>query len=161
VHVYSYDTFQAVVVNTTDMDAPYQDAGISSLGGSSKAAARRIRRTRQRLGAYRHDLLVAMRVVNGIELEMVQSEWENWLADENARCDQVRSMLLLSDGTTKAGEQSSGEEEKLKGQDHGHERSEGQKVVRGDKESLRKWHDEYCGSCRADQQMILADRKPW
>ncbi|KAK3939907.1 hypothetical protein QBC46DRAFT_386554 [Diplogelasinospora grovesii] len=156
-----YDTFQAVVVNTTDMDAPYQDAGISSLGGSSKAAARRIRRTRQRLGAYRHDLLVAMRVVNGIELEMVQSEWENWLADENARCDQVRSILLLGDGTTKAGEQSSGGEEKLKGQDHGHERSEGQKVVRGDKESLRKWHDEYCGSCRADQQMILADRKPW
>ncbi|KAK3357077.1 hypothetical protein B0T25DRAFT_453291 [Lasiosphaeria hispida] len=139
-----YDTFQAIV-NTTDLDAPYHEAGAGLSSAASKAAARRLRRTRQRLGNYRHDLLVAMRVVNGIEREMMQSEWENWLADENARCDQVRGVLEGG----RQGEEAQGL---------------GQRVLTagGDgkvsKEVLREWYGEYCGSCEADQRALVRDR---
>ncbi|KAK4204478.1 hypothetical protein QBC40DRAFT_217228 [Triangularia verruculosa] len=138
-----YDTFQAIV-NSTNLDAPYQDAGAGFTSATTRAAARRLRRTRQRLGGYRHDLLVAMRVVNGIELEMVQSEWENWLEDENHRCERVARLL-----THNAPKQLSQEE-----------KDEAQKVLGGGdnnrKEALAKWHGEYCGSCEADHRALLA-----
>ena len=88
----SYNAFQHIA-NETDMDAPFETAGTTLSSSSGRAAARRMRRTRQRLGSYRHDLLVAMRVVNSIEREMVQSEWENWLTDETMRCDQLKMVL--------------------------------------------------------------------
>ncbi|KAK4650361.1 SNF1-interacting protein [Podospora pseudocomata] len=138
-----YDTFQAIV-NSTNLDAPYQDAGAGFTSATTRAAARRLRRTRQRLAGYRHDLLVAMRVVNGIELEMVQSEWENWLEDENQRCERVAKLL-----THNAPKQLSQEE-----------KEEAQKVLGGGdarrKEALAKWHAEYCGSCEADHRALMA-----
>lgn len=138
-----YATFQALV-NTTDLDAPYHDAGANLSSAASRATARRLRRTRQRLGNYRHDLLVAMRIVNGIEREMMQSEWENWLDDENARCEQVRGLVLAE------GEQRQGQ-------------GQGQKVLREaggvgtqlNREALREWYGEYCGSCEADRRGLL------
>ena len=53
----------------------------------------RLQRTRQTLGIYRHDLLVAMRVVNSIEREVVQAEYEDWLMGENRRCGQLRDAI--------------------------------------------------------------------
>ncbi|EAQ91219.1 hypothetical protein CHGG_03154 [Chaetomium globosum CBS 148.51] len=84
-----YTTFQTLLNATTlSLDAPYQDAGRAGAGAgttefgsaTSRATARRVRRVRQRMGAYRHDLLVAMRVVNKVEREMLHAEWESWLA---------------------------------------------------------------------------------
>lgn len=142
-----YDTFRGIL-NSTDMDAPYQDAGANMSSRSSKAAARRIRRTRQRLGSYRHDLVVAMRVVNSIEREMLQSEWENWLMDENMRCEQVK-VMLSDDGKDVAAAPRDGTHKMTRPVDE-------QRV-----ESLRLWHDEYCGSCRADQDtLVLENRSP-
>ncbi|KAK4190458.1 hypothetical protein QBC35DRAFT_428616 [Podospora australis] len=148
-----YDTFQAIV-NTTNLDAPVGDAGAGFTSATTRAAARRLRRTRQRLGGYRHDLLVAMRVVNGIELEMVQSEWENWLADETMRCERVKRMLLHdnnnSTGTGKQQVTDKDREEARKGLDESS--SEGGGQTRRD--VLRKWHAEYCGSCEADRRAL-------
>ncbi|KAI9873977.1 MAG: SNF1-interacting protein, partial [Pleopsidium flavum] len=79
-----YSTFLDIA-NITDMDAPYHSPTTSTSTGST---ARRLRRTRQHLGSYRHDLLVAMRVVNSVEQEMLRAEWENWLLDETNRCKQ-------------------------------------------------------------------------
>jgi len=145
---FSYDTFKSIV-NATDLDAPYHEAGAGLSSAASKATARRLRRTRQRLGNYRHDLLVAMRVVNGIEREMLQSEWENWLADENGRCEQVRGFVLDRERTGNAQAMSGGD-------------ANAQKVLGGDgkrkalgKAALRKWYAEYCGSCEADQTALL------
>ncbi len=133
-------------MNVTDIDAPYEDAGAAMSSAASKAAARRLRRTRQKLGSYRHDLLVAMRIVNGIEREMLQSEWENWLANENFRCEQVGLMLAdRKDTPASAGEQAgkrSGEQKVLRPVD-------GKRL-----ESLKAWHRDYCESCRADQKML-------
>lgn len=129
------------MVNTTNLDAPFHEAGAGMASATSKATARRLRRTRQRLGNYRHDLLVAMRVVNGIEREMMQSEWENWLADENGRCEQVKGML--EEGVQEGGG----------GQ---------QKVLGGDgkrREALRGWYEEYCGSCERDWGVMVKERR--
>ncbi|KAK1751794.1 hypothetical protein QBC47DRAFT_391058 [Echria macrotheca] len=139
-----YDTFRALV-NATDVDAPYQDAGAGFGSAASKATARRLRRTRQRLGNYRHDLLVAMRVVNGIEREMVQSEWENWLADENGRCEVVGG--LLRDQNQNQGDR------KQKDRD---ERQKRLGLKEEERERLRGWYDEYCGSCEADWKALGA-----
>ena len=143
-----YETFQSIL-NSTDLDAPYEDAGVGFSTSTSRAAARRIRRTRQRLGSYRHDLLVAMRIVNGVEAEMVQSEWENWLSDEHARCDRVHSVLLQDASSTgdvdnKAAAAAAAARKTLG-------REMGQKVLTSEtKERLKNWHDEYCGSCERD-----------
>lgn len=148
----SYNTFRQIL-NTTSLDSSYEEAGAVLTSSTSKATARQLRRTRQRLGSYRHDLLVAMRVVNKIEKEMIQSEWENWLADENLRCEQVK-MMLYEKGTGSTGSSS-----KATSSAAG---VEGQKVMRpiDEKrvEALTQWHTEYCGSCKLEKDMALAKR---
>ncbi|KAK7989470.1 hypothetical protein PG989_009785 [Apiospora arundinis] len=150
---YCYSTFQSIA-NSSDIDAPYEDTG-ASLSGSSRATARRLRRQRQKLGSYRHDLLVAMRMVNSVEREMIQSEWENWLIDENSRCDQVRLALEKPDTPD-----SSSASRSKKGKD----KTSSQKVLQdqGDskkREALKLWHEEYCGSCKQDQDSLLTERE--
>lgn len=153
---FCYATFQSIA-NSTDIDAPSEYAGTSLAWGSSRATARRLRQTRQKLGSYRHDLLVAMRVVNRVEREALQAEWENWLLDENHRCEQVGTVL-------EAWNDSSSDSSGTKGDD-----SDVQKVLQsntGDKskddarrESLKLWHEEYCGSCRVDREDLLKERE--
>ncbi|KAK3313485.1 hypothetical protein B0H66DRAFT_503003 [Apodospora peruviana] len=145
-----YDAFQAMV-NMTDPDALYSEAGAGLLSATSKATARRLRRTRQRLGGYRHDLLVAMRVVNGIEREVMQSEWENWLSDENARCEQARSMLLMLSPGQDDDQGQDTLQKPLGSRGDGEEEREEQEK----KEALRTWYKEYCGSCEADRRELL------
>lgn len=159
----SYDTFRQIM-NNTSLDSPYEEAGAVLSSSTSKATARRLRRTRQRLGAYRHDLLVAMRVVNSIEKEMIQSEWENWLADENLRCEQVKMMLAekggnsTSSATTSSGKEAAATSSSAAAAGGG----DAQRVMRpiDEKrvEALREWHGEYCGSCRLEKDQLLETR---
>ncbi|KAH7329219.1 putative transcription factor SipA3 [Stachybotrys elegans] len=88
-----YSSFEALL-NATDMDAPWEDAGAGFQRKPTQLTAKRIRRTRQRLGSYRHDLVVAMRVVNRVEREMLQAEWENWLFHEKTMCEGLEARLL-------------------------------------------------------------------
>ncbi|KAL2130536.1 hypothetical protein VTI74DRAFT_6257 [Chaetomium olivicolor] len=157
-----YTTFQTLVNTTsTSLDAPYQDA-ISPASSSefisttTQVTARRLRRVRQRMGAYRHDLLVAMRVVNKIELEMVQSEWEAWLAGEVGRCERVRELLVRDDAP--AGERKKrgreGEQQVvMQGTGDGADNEGGEEAERRVK--LRKWFAEYCGSCAEEQRRVV------
>lgn len=139
-------------MNSTDIDSPYEEAGSVFSSSTSKAAARRLRRTRQKLGAYRHDLLVAMRIVNSIEQETIQSEWENWLADENMRCEQVNLMLKekagVAEQSSKKGSASSQQQQKVM-----------RDVDETRIEALKVWHQDYCGSCQADQARLLEERR--
>ncbi|KAL3428428.1 PH domain-containing protein [Phlyctema vagabunda] len=140
-----FSHFQGIA-NYTDLDSPYQTAGNSFSETSTRSTARRLRRTRQHLGSHRHDLLVAMRVVNSIEREMLQAEWENWLLDENMKCRQVQ--MLLEDDPTDA---ASGKA------------VIGQEVIdtkhQSRLEGLRSWQEEYCGSCMLEQKKLLEARK--
>ena len=96
-----------------------------------------------------------MRIVNSIDREMIQSEWENWLADENTRCEQVKIMLTeKSSGKEQAGARRGSAQQQQQQQ---------QKVMRPidekRREELKRWHAEYCGSCRADRDHLLAQRQ--
>ncbi|KAI1313488.1 PH domain-containing protein [Xylaria venustula] len=154
---YCYSTFQAIA-NNSSVDAPHEDAGSSlSPWGSSRATARRLRRTRQKLGSYRHDLVVAMRLVNSVEREMLRSEWENWLIDESSRCEQVG--IALQEDASKTSDPKANSIKAQRAQqgvaddvkiDGNNETSR--------KASLRLWYEEYCGSCKADHDVLLRQR---
>ena len=64
-----------------------------SLIKPSTHSTRRLHRTRQNLGSHRHDLLVALRLVNRIEKEVVEAEYENWLLDETHKCSKIGLLL--------------------------------------------------------------------
>jgi hypothetical protein len=138
------------ILNVTDMDTPYRSAGSSFLETATRSTARRLRRTRQHLGSYRHDLLVAMRVVNNVEREMMRAEWENWLLDENSRCKQVQMMLRENETNTPAKKVKSTDQKVLDAKE---------KERKAKMESLRTWQEEYCGACRKDQELLLDGRK--
>ncbi|RSM10298.1 hypothetical protein CEP52_003631 [Fusarium oligoseptatum] len=140
-----FTTFKDLL-DTTDMDTPWEDAGASLSTATSRATARRLRRTRQRLGSYRHDLLVAMRVVNSIEREMLQSEWENWLVDEKSLCDELDIMLHAQ----KRGSESGKDEDSQKVMEQ---------TTAKRRQALEQWRDSYCGSCRKDYQVVMRERR--
>lgn len=130
------------IANVTDLNAPYEMAGSPFTKSSTKSTAKRLRRTRQHLGSYRYDLMIAMRVVNNIERNVLKAEWENWLLDENMRCKQAHMML-------RENQTNSLSSSKVKG-------GSSQQVLQVDDNmnELRKWHQEYCGSCKAEQDLL-------
>lgn len=149
--VYSYDQFREFA-DITDLDSPYETAGALFSETSSRSTARRLRRTRQHLGSYRHDLVVAMRVVNNIEKEMMQAEWENWLLDENIRCKQVQTILRENRTTTAPTKKAKGAKPQQVIDAKEIERS-------GKMDEMKKWHEEYCTSCKVEHDMLEKGRK--
>jgi hypothetical protein len=81
----SHQTFTTLLTNPS--------ANPSTPLSPSIHGPRRLHRTRQNLGSHRHDLLVALRVVNRIEKEVIEAEYENWLLDETHKCERVGTML--------------------------------------------------------------------
>ncbi|KAI5804552.1 hypothetical protein EDC01DRAFT_425088 [Geopyxis carbonaria] len=65
---------------------PVLDVAPARGGG---AMAKRIRAGRNRLANVRHDLLVALRLVNRLERDLVAAEWERWVRGETGRCAAV------------------------------------------------------------------------
>lgn len=116
--------------NIGNVDDPLTEPRGSS-ESISRAPARRMQRTRQRLGSYRHDLLVAMRVVDRIEQELLSMEWERWVQNENRQCKEVGSLLQQAQNDTES------------------DREEGRNG------ELKAWHDGYCGSCRKAQGKLV------
>jgi hypothetical protein len=100
-----------------------------------------------------------MRLVNSVEMEMLRSEWENWLMDENFRCEQVGAALQEA-----SSERGKSKADSIKAQLT-------QKVLSGGKgendtkkqvereENLRDWYEEYCGSCRMDHDALIRERQ--
>ncbi len=95
-----------------------------------------------------------MRMVNGIEREMLQSEWENWLADENARCEQVRGVLVARERQEEGKDGKKGDGVEEKGQKVLHSAGGGKQMTT---EALREWYDGYCGSCERDQRAVMSE----
>ncbi|CAF9903811.1 MAG: SNF1-interacting protein [Alectoria fallacina] len=105
------------------------------------SAARRLQRSREHLGLQRHDLLVAMRVVNSIEREMLQAEWENWLLEENVKCIHLGAMLSHNTSESLAG--------KI---------NDGQPFLNGESrrlEDIRAWQQRYCESCKRELESAV------
>ncbi|KAL4922700.1 hypothetical protein BDW62DRAFT_1529 [Aspergillus aurantiobrunneus] len=104
----------------------------------ARSATRRIQQTRERLGVYRYNLLVALRVVNSIEKEVLQSEWERWLQQELQRCHQIED-LLARDVDNKSGTE------------------EEQTVLAGLNGDVRQWYESYCSSCQREQEQFVSE----
>jgi len=146
----SYAQFRDIA-NVTDMDSPYQTAGTSFSETATRSTAKRLRRTRQHLGSYRHDLLIAMRVVNNVEREMMRAEWENWLLDENTRCKRVQVMLRENRTNLPPSRKVKGVEQQVI--------DAKERERHGRMDELRRWQEEYCSSCKAEQEVINEGRK--
>ncbi|OLL23548.1 putative PH domain-containing protein [Neolecta irregularis DAH-3] len=88
--------FQKIYIET-DLN---EDAKISTAAEYYNPATRRmatqILQSRQRLGALRHDVLVSLRMIAGIEKTLIKAEWENWLKEESLKCEQVSGDSLYN-----------------------------------------------------------------
>ncbi|KAK2801172.1 SNF1-interacting protein [Onygenales sp. PD_10] len=116
----------------------------------AKSAAQQLQRTRERLGTYRHNLLVALRVVNRIEAEVIQAEWERWLQRETRKC-RVVEILLNNQGQMREGGFAGDENE----DDGDHETVQGlEKRFNGKMEDVQAWYEEYCMSCRREMERV-------
>lgn len=75
-----------------------------------------------------------MRLINRIESDTVQAEYENWVAEENLRCKKLAG--LLSDG--------------------GSSKAKDLVAHLGDAsvEDVKDWYKEYCAACRAEQAQL-------
>lgn len=105
---------------------------VSPSAAMSHSEAHRLQQTRRRLGLYRHDLLVAMRLVDGIERELVRAEWEGWVRAEARRCRMLEAVL--------------GRDE-----DWGGNGTEGG----GRREEVENWYQDYCASCRREYESLF------
>ena len=82
---------------------------------------------RYHLNRRRHDLMVALRIVNVIEQKILHAEWESWLVAEKARCHHFRT--ILEKNTTELKEERRNE--------------------------VTGWYKSYCGSCEKDYRQML------
>ena len=94
-NLYSHQAFTHLLVNPTSSPSSH------SFLKPSIESTRRLRHTRQRLGSHRHNLLVALRVVNRIEKEVFEAEYENWLLGETTKCSRMGELLAEASGQAK------------------------------------------------------------
>lgn len=95
---------------------------------SPNQASRRLSRTRDAIARYRHDLLVAIRVVNRVERDVVLAEWEDWVRAEEKKCARVEAMINSKKNGAALKEQAEG--------------------------ILGKGFEDYCSSCRYELEAI-------
>lgn len=129
-------TFQQQTIR--DSAAPLSLGTSSRKEAVARGATRRIQQTRERLGVYRYNLLVALRVINSIEKEVLQSEWERWLQQEVRRCRQVEG-LLVNEADDESGTEG------------------GQTVLAGLNGDVKQWYETYCSSCEREQEQFATD----
>lgn len=112
---------------------------------SRKGSFHRLGRSRRRLGSQRHDLLVALRVINSIEREMVDAAWEGWLEDENMKCKHVKSLMQQNRTASFNSEVSA---------DQGSQQLSG--IRSQDRTQIMSWHGVYCRSCAEEKESLAA-----
>ncbi|KAL8751199.1 MAG: hypothetical protein Q9199_006585 [Rusavskia elegans] len=112
---------------------------------SRKGSFDRLGRSRRRLGSQRHDLLVALRVINSIEREMVDAAWEGWLEDENMKCKHVKRLMQQNRTASFNSEVSA---------DQGSQQLSG--IRSQDRTQIMSWHGVYCGSCAQEKELLAA-----
>ncbi|BFZ63745.1 SNF1-interacting protein [Saitoella coloradoensis] len=77
-----------------DINGPVElDTIIDYTLPSTRAAANRLRSSRQRIGALRHDMLVSLRTINHVERTLIESEWNNFLVEETWKCKRAEKLM--------------------------------------------------------------------
>ena len=115
---------------TVDVVAPASFARDSP----GKAASYHFQRARQRLATYRHDLLVALRLVNRVEKEVIQAAWERWVIQESGRCYLLGEMLSKKH--------------------HDDDETAPVKNEFAGRADIEQWYKNYCTSCQQERKRI-------
>lgn len=115
----SFDNYLGMI--ETDISGPAMPSPQASLG--------RLQRSRRRLRSQRHELMVAFRVINSIEQEMVETEWERWLHEESAKCGQIDTFIRQNRTESS--------------------HNDGDILYWS---KVRLWHNTYCGSCSREKE---------
>ncbi|KAL8714229.1 MAG: hypothetical protein Q9220_001958 [cf. Caloplaca sp. 1 TL-2023] len=129
------DAFESYL-SGTDAQRPQVSASALTPRSAGQASIGRLQRSRERLGMQRHDLMVALRVVNSMEQEMVEAEWEGWLYNERVNCRRLDVLLH----TNRTGLLNNGDR-------RGTEHRQPSDPDGLNYERVRSWHEEYCSSC--------------
>ncbi|KAI9753691.1 MAG: hypothetical protein M4579_005043 [Chaenotheca gracillima] len=133
-----YTTFLELTHSPPHSTSPSSPPSHQATTLTSRTTALRLARTRSNLALYRHDLLVAMRVVNDIERSVLRAEWADWVGTEVRRCERVGERLgLVGDDDNP--------DKNVEGDSDDGER----------KERLKTWYREYCESCRRESEGLL------
>lgn len=136
-----FATFYEQTMRT--QETPWTVGSPSPRDAVTKSATRRLQQTRERLATYRYNLLVALRVVNSIEREVIQNEWERWLRQELRRCHQVEQLLHKNDGDDMDDMQTDRQD---------------QRVFAELTDDIKEWYEKYCISCESEQEQVLSNR---
>jgi hypothetical protein len=83
---------------------------------------------------------------------MMRAEWENWLLDENTRCKQVQMML-------REDQKNVSPTKRVKVADPQQVLDAKEKDRMSKRENLRRWQEEYCGSCQREQELLFEGRQ--
>ncbi|RMZ11367.1 hypothetical protein D0862_02968 [Hortaea werneckii] len=129
----SSSTAEAKTCRTTFSDMVAADD--ASIATPQKPAAR-LHNTRDAIARYRHDLLIALRVVNRVESDVLKAEWEDWVRSEERKCAKVERMLQRGE----SGKKSSKSKLDVDAQ-------------------LGEEFAEYCRSCRAEVAGLLNETR--
>ncbi|EEQ83720.2 SipA3 [Blastomyces dermatitidis ER-3] len=134
-------------LRSADLPRAITTSATKAKDSRAKGAAQQLQRTRERLGIYRHNLLVALRVVNRIEKEVIQAEWERWLHQETQKCQVIE--ILLND------------RERLHDRDHGAGGDSDEiisdfekRFAATDIEDIQLWYQDYCLSCQRELEKV-------
>jgi len=132
------DTIAALGTSSSDASKTCRSTFVEQLTSSvslstGQQTGVRLHRTREAMARYRHDLTVALRVVNRVERDVVGAEWEDWLRGEERKCVRVEEMLKLRSG--KKGSKKAVQAAELDAE-------------------LGADFAEYCASCRSDLEGI-------
>jgi hypothetical protein len=95
------DGIMARSIILRDLDnavAPLQRFNATGRCGSKFWQSPAVQAGQEQLGIARHNLVVALRFVNGMEKEMVSAEWERWIIQEMTRCNMVSAALGGQEG---------------------------------------------------------------
>jgi hypothetical protein len=89
------------LISQTDPSAltEVNSKGAPSQSSHTQSTIQRIQRSRQHIGSYRHDLLVALRTVSQVEKDILKAEWESWVWSEATKCKHVVQVFRTSDTT--------------------------------------------------------------
>lgn len=128
-----FNAFQENSIRYADLPLSLSTSGPKD--AVAKSATKRFQQTRERLATYRHNLLVALRVVNSIEQEVVQNEWERWLKEELRRCRQVD--ILLGDDKVGATVE-----------------DEASRIFAESTDNIKEWYARYCTSCLQEGEQV-------
>lgn len=138
------------IVASSDPDGPVSPTAASN--PTLRSTAHRLTRSRERMGTYRHDLLVALRLVNSVERELVQTEYENWVHEESKNCAQIGT-LLASTRVEKHNLNATGIEAIVRSP------KVAAQMSGSGREGVERWYEEYCRSCYGEQAAALRGRK--